>query len=61
MAAAGAMWRRRLPDGGARDVLHRVMRPTSHHCIHMVIKIARIWLVFFVVVDSIAARNQIAK
>jgi hypothetical protein len=63
MAAAGAIQRRHLPNGGIQwllvkpYVLHRVMRPASYCRIRMVIKITSTLPAFFAVVDAIVANN----
>ena len=66
MAAAGAIRRRHLPDGGtvasseALDVLHRAMRLASCRCIAMAIEITIDSSAFFVAVDLLSP-TDIAK
>jgi hypothetical protein len=53
-------WRHPVALSEALDVLHRAMRPTSHRCIAMAIKIASDSPAFFVAVDSLSP-TTIAK
>ena len=43
-----AQWRHPVASSEIQDVLHRAMRPASHHRIRMAIKITNIWRVFLV-------------
>jgi hypothetical protein len=53
-AQALTRWLHPVASSEALDVIHRVMRPASYHCIAMAIKIAIDSPAFFVAVDLLS-------
>jgi hypothetical protein len=53
-----ARWQHLVALHEATDALHQAMRPASHCHIRMAIEIARVWRVFFVIVDFVLSHNH---